>query len=97
MDCDRRAYRRYTSRLELDESFFNKMDSMGPWIQLPYPPDIVNIQNRESFWTRRATQTRLRHAQWSSLGNRQSQVKNLNGGNNLCHHVYTSLYRRFRR
>lgn len=89
-------YRRFGGRLALDRTFFNRMDAMSPWIQLPYSPGLYSVQNRESFWTGGSTETRNRHAQWTSLSNRRNNVANNNGGNNLCRNIYTSMHRRYR-
>lgn len=88
-------YARFTDRLVLDGEFFNKMDTIGPWIQLPYQPDLLNVHNRESFWgsSAKTRGIRLRHAQWDTFEDRQKGRKNLNGGNNICWNVYDSLQR----
>lgn len=95
-----KKYSHFTARLNLDREFFGRMDSIGPWIQLPYPPDLINVHNRESFWETgrngRTQAIRHRHAQWTSLQNRQNNVKNLSGGNNLCWITYDSMHRRYR-
>lgn len=96
-----KKYSHFTTRLGLDREFFGRMDAIGPWIQLPYPPDLLNIHNRESFWgtgrNGRTQEIRHRHAQWTSLQNRQNNVKNLNGGNNLCWITYDSMHARYRK
>ncbi len=95
-----KKYSHFTARMGLDREFFGRMDAIGPWIQLPYPPDLLNIHNRESFWgdgSRKTQQIRHRHAQWTSLRNRQNNVKNINGGQNLCWITYDSLSRRYRK
>jgi len=89
-------YSRYTKRLALDKPFFDKMDAIGPWIQLPFPPMLLNIQNRESFWGGgRTEQVRLRHAQWVSLEDRKQNKKNLNQGQNLCWNIYEIMKNRY--
>lgn len=93
-----KKYSHYTARMELDQDFFDKMDKMSPWIQLPYPPDLLNVHNREAFWssTSKTTSIRMRHAQWRSESERKMKSQNRNGGNNICWNVYTSMHKRYR-
>ncbi len=89
----RKKYARRTARFRLDEVFFDRMDAISPWIQLPYPEDLLWVHNRESFWGEGAES---RHAQWSSLNNRQrgNGANRTNGVNNICWSVYSSIYKR---
>jgi hypothetical protein len=92
-------YSHFVERTKLDAEFFAKMDEISPWIQLPFTPDLLNIQNRESFWstTAKTTAIRLRHAQWASREDRKNDKKNLNSGDNLCWNIYASMNARYRK
>lgn len=92
-----KKYSHFSARLALDGEFFRKMDEIGPWIQLPFSPDMLNIQNRESFWSDGATPIRRRHAQWLTPQDRAAHRKNLNGGQNLCWKVYDVMKARLAR
>lgn len=92
-----KKYSRFAKRLSLDREFFKKMDLIGPWIQLPFSPDMLNVQNREPFWSKNATPVRLRHAQWASLKDRQARKRNSNGGQNLCWNIYDSMKARLQK
>lgn len=89
-----KKYSNFKDRLEYDAPFFNKMDAIGPWIQLPYPPHLLNVHNRESFWgsSAKTTAIRNRHAQWSTLANRQSDIRN---ASSICWPVYDSMKARY--
>ena len=93
----RKKYSRFTARMELDEDFFAKMDSLSPWIQLPFPPDLLNIHNREPFWgdSDRTSEIRSRHAQWNGPSEKARNERNLNDGENLCWNVYESMKARY--
>lgn len=92
-----KKYSGFEERLKLDKVFFTRMDILSPWLQLPYPPDLLNIHNRESFWgsSAKTSAIRLRHAQWATLADRKSDKKNLNGGQNICWNVYDSMKARY--
>lgn len=96
----RNKYSRFTERLKLDDVFFTKMDNIGPWIQLPFPPDMLNIQNRESFWGRgtngRTEAIRLRHAQWVDAAARTADNRVRNNGVNICWNVHASMMERYK-
>jgi|GEM_PF-6754068 len=92
-----KKYSRFAKRLELDRNFFKKMDLIGPWIQLPFSPDMLNVQNREPFWSDGSTAVRLRHAQWASLKDRQARKRNSNSGQNLCWSIYDSMKARLQK
>jgi hypothetical protein len=92
-----KKYSRFTQRLALDRPFFDKMDAIGPWIQLPYPPDLLNVHNRESFWSGgRTAQIRALHAQWLTPADRRQGRRNLNNGQNICWNVHSAMMERFR-
>lgn len=93
-----KKYSNFEDRLKLDKTFFARMDMLSPWLQLPYPPDLLNVHNRESFWgtSTKTTAIRLRHAQWKNATDRKKDVRNLNGGQNVCWNVYDSMKARFK-
>lgn len=92
-----KKYSSYADRLVLDKTFFTRMDTLSPWLQLPYPPDLLNVHNRESFWGSGAkTQAiRLRHSQWNDAADRTNNKPNRNGGNNICWNVFDSMKARY--
>lgn len=88
-----KKYSNFEERLKLDKVFFTRMDMLSPWLQLPYPPDLLNVHNRESFWGTgpKTSAIRLRHAQWATAADRKADKKNLNNGQNICWNVYDSM------
>ena len=88
-------YDHFSKRFDLDKTFFKRMDNMSPWIQLPYPPDLINIQNRESFWSQGAKKIRYRHALWKNLSDRNNGKFNHNEGKNMCVIVKDALFERY--
>ncbi|MCC6138226.1 MAG: hypothetical protein IT287_06315 [Bdellovibrionaceae bacterium] len=92
-----KKYMNFEERLKLDKTFFTRMDIISPWLQLPYPPALLNVHNRESFWgtSAKTTSIRLRHAQWANATDRKNNKKNLNNGQNVCWNVYDSMKARF--
>lgn len=93
-----KKYSGFTERLKKDRTFFTRMDLLSPWLQLPYPPDLLNIHNRESFWgsSAKTTQIRLRHAQWATAADRAANKPNYNGGQNICWNVYNTMKARYK-
>lgn len=91
-----KKYANFTARLELDKPFFDKMDKIGPWIQLPFQPDLLNIHNREAFWgsSAKTSAIRLRHAQWANAQDKARNRQNRNGGANICWNVYDVMHER---
>lgn len=90
-----KKYSHFTERMKLDSQFFDRMDRMSPWIQLPYPPHLLYVHNRESFWTEGAKQTMLRHAQWKSFDDRSNQVRNENNSRNICWNLFDVIQKRY--
>ena len=44
-----RKYVRATARTALDETFFQRMDALAPWLPLPYPARLKKLHDREPF------------------------------------------------
>lgn len=46
-------YGRFPARYDLDHDFFEKMDDLGKWINLPYDPAITGDHHRAPWWIKR--------------------------------------------